>query len=86
MLLLEQLPEAWLFLCRSIQRSHERLPLLVVEDEARLVRQRLLSLLASTAQNELGDVHSLAFRCHLYQFLFRRSRAQLESTVSGLLC
>jgi hypothetical protein len=55
----EESLQAGLLLRGSIQGLQEGLPLSVVQDKARLVRERLLRLLTSASDSELGDIHAL---------------------------
>ena len=59
MRLSEESPQAGLLLRWPIQSLQKGLPLPVVQNKARLVRERLLCLLTGASDNELGDIHAL---------------------------
>ena len=78
----KQFPEARLFPGWLVQSLHKTLPLLVVENEARLIRESLFSLFASGAEDKVGDIDPLpAGRQFDESFLTGRG-AKLEASVS----
>ena len=77
----KQFSEARLFPGRLVQRVHKTLPLLVVENEARLIRESLFSFFAGGAEDKVGDIDPLPAR-HFDERFLTRSGAKLEAPVS----
>jgi hypothetical protein len=75
----KELAEPWFFLRRPVERGHELLPLQFIDHEPRLIGERLLCLLTGGAQNEVGDIYSLARCRNLDECLLARGGPQLDS-------
>ena len=71
----KQAAEPGFVLRRTVEGSHEFLPLLFVEHKSRLVRQGLFRAFASATHDEVRDVHALALSRYFNEGFFRSGRA-----------
>ena len=80
----EQLSEARLFPGWLIQSLHKSSPLLVIENEMRLIRESLFRFFARGAEDKVGDFDPLPASRHFDETLLTGSGAKLEAPVSWL--
>ena len=78
----KQFSETRLFPGRLVQSLHKSLPLLVVENETRLIRERLFSFFAGGAEDKVGDIDPLPAGRHFDERFLTGSGAKLEAPVS----
>ena len=78
----KQFSKTRLFPGRLVQSLHKTLPLLVVENEARLIRESLFSFFAGGAEDKVGNIDPLPARRHLDESFLTGSGAKLEASVS----
>jgi hypothetical protein len=81
----EKLSKARLFSWRPVQGCIETLPLLIVQDEPCLVHEGLFSLLASGAEDKVGNVEAPPLGRDLDECLFASGSAKLKSPCKLLI-